>query len=202
MTEVRLGGVILAAGQSRRMGRPKPFLELGRKSFFLRIAESMCAIGADPVVIVANPDHRELYERSATAPVLVWNAEPERGMMLSLQLGLKALPADRTHAVFCPVDIPGVRQETWAALAAACREHPDDKLVVECDGKRGHPVLLPRSAIGDVLAADAEESPRAIVLAPDRLRAVSVTDPCILADVDTPEDFGRLARARPENAGA
>ncbi len=192
MAEFRPGGVILAAGESRRMGCPKPFLEFRGESFVARMTGGMKSIGAEPVVVVANPIHRELYEPLALRAEVVWNEKPELGMLVSLCLGLRALPSECTHVVFSPVDVPNLQSATWQAIADSVRSNPERKLVPEFHGKTGHPVVVPRWTMEELLTAGDDCSPRDIVLAPRGLLRVAVDDPGILVDVDVPSDFQRL----------
>jgi CTP:molybdopterin cytidylyltransferase MocA len=95
-----------------------------------------------------------------------------------------------------PVDVPLVSTHTIALLVAAAREEPAPVLLPFHNGVAGHPVVLGR-AVAAELAQDWEEGLRSLIMSHARdLREVRVTDPGILIDVDTPEDYWRYVKDR------
>ena len=189
-----IAGIILAAGAGRRVGSPKALLQLEGETFFDRM---VAALQPSCDLLIAVLGHHEEAVRKgverADAVRFVRNPEPERGMLSSLQCGLRALP-EETAAIFCPVDYPLVRPATVKALAEAFRARPDAPVVVPtCEGRRGHPVLVAGRAIRDLLALPPDASPRDAIR---RFRPATIYvetgDAGILHDVDTPADYGRL----------
>jgi CTP:molybdopterin cytidylyltransferase MocA len=116
---VKRTGVILAAGESRRMGRPKALLDWGGECYLDRLIRIFGAHCEDVVVVLRRGGEQQLggCGRLRAARIAV-NEEPERGQMSSLLAGLAAVEAGR-EVLFTPVDYGHVREETVAALAQA-----------------------------------------------------------------------------------
>jgi molybdenum cofactor cytidylyltransferase len=110
----------------------------------------------------------------------------------SLQTALGAVPLDADGFLFTPVDSPTVDEKTAAKLVGML----DEKIVIpRYQGRRGHPVCVPRSLVGAFLAlAPTEQTRAAIEQNSDRVEYVDVDDPGILADIDDPEAYRALAQ--------
>jgi CTP:molybdopterin cytidylyltransferase MocA len=184
-----VGAVILAAGSSRRFGGPKQLAVIDGRTLLEHALAAALESGLAPVVAVVPV----WLTRPAGWPEqsLRWvrNPFPERGLSLSLRLGLDALGEDAAAAVILLGDQPGVAPLINAVLAG----RGDRPLVaVEADGVAGPPVLIERShfALADRLSGDI--GLREVIRAkPDIVRVVSVA--AHAADVDTPDDVGRLS---------
>lgn len=190
--------VVLAAGASSRMGDagPKALVRLpDGPTFVQRIADTARAGGCAGVVVVLGPPHGDRI-RAALPPGIAtaFNPRPERGMLSSVQAGIAALPANATQALVWPVDIPFVRPETVRAILAAAPGQ--GQLVIPRSGKRGgHPMRIPRSRFGELAALDPDEGLKGLIdAAPDRVTHLSVDDPGVLKDVDTPADLPQRKR--------
>jgi CTP:molybdopterin cytidylyltransferase MocA len=182
--------IILAAGESRRMGAPKALLEIGGVTFAQRLASTFGAV-CDPVILVTGA----VTQIHAAPAVEVRNPDWQKGQLTSLQAGLQAIPAGAAAAFFTPVDCPLFREETVAMLWAAFERKPTSAFVVPRQGeRRGHPVLAGPKAIAELLALPASAQARDVV---HRWRSetayVDVDDPGIFADIDTPADYRRIA---------
>ena len=178
------GAVVLAAGASSRMGRPKASLvDRDGRTFLEAIRAVLRASGVDVVrVVVAEGDAAET----------VVNPDPGRGMLSSVQCGIRALPPDVDALLLWPVDHPLVKTETVKQILAAHRDTETTVVVPVHAGRRGHPVLFANGAIAELLAADATVGARQVVHAhADRLE-LPVSDPGVVTDIDTPEDYRRI----------
>ena len=195
--ETPVDAVILAAGLSTRMERPKPLLEIGPETFIGRAVRVLREGGCRHIVAVLNgiDEETERAAREAGATVVV-NAEAGSEQLDSVRCGIRALPEDWAGVAVLPVDVPLVSTHTIALLVAAAREEPAPVLLPFHNGVAGHPVVLGR-AVAAELAQDWEEGLRSLIMSHARdLREVRVTDPGILIDVDTPEDYWRYVKDR------
>ena len=185
----KLPGVILAAGRSTRMGRDKALLPVGDSNFINTLAATFLEL-LDPVVVVLG-HHAEKIRSSLDERVQVTvNEDYDRGMLSSLQTGLRAIPEDAPAAVFTLVDHPHLRSETLRTLL----EHYDGEplAIPRYQGKRGHPVMVRRDVIEELLALDPDGSPKPVIRAhyPNAL-FLDLPDPAVTEDIDTPEDYSR-----------
>ncbi|MDK2972185.1 MAG: molybdenum cofactor cytidylyltransferase [Candidatus Sumerlaeota bacterium] len=193
MTVPTVVPVILAAGESRRMGSPKPFLEAGGKTFLEHITANLEAAGLPRPIVVGNPAHADLYTSSGWAgAALVMNPHPENGMLSSLRLGLARLPEEATHALVCLVDMPFVSAATHAAVARLAEANPERIIVARTNGTDGHPVAWPRGCVAELNTWNGSDGARGFLRANDaRVLRCDVEDPNVLVDFDTPEMLRR-----------
>jgi|SRR3990172_3419865 len=188
-----VAGLVLAAGRSRRMGSAKLTLPWrdGRT-----VVEAVVAAlrdgGVGRIGVVVGGDRRAVEQALAGSNVeFVENPRfADDEMLGSIQVGLRAMGDDPTAALLTPGDLPAIRPATVRALIDAWGESGDAICVPVCEGRRGHPVLLPRRAWPEVLALASGESLRSYLrLHAAELRPVEVPDPGIHADIDSPADY-------------
>jgi molybdenum cofactor cytidylyltransferase len=195
-----LAAIILAAGDSTRMGTPKALLpDPDGRPFVARLVRSFSAAGLDEIVIVTGATHHAIVEALAAdgppvQPVCVGNPEPSRGQLSSLWVGLEAVARPDVDGVLVtPVDIPMIRPATIRQVVEAW-SHTRAPIVRPAVGTRhGHPVLFDRIVFDDLRRASLAEGARVVVHANiDRVVNVAVDDEGCLLDVDTPADYQAL----------
>jgi molybdenum cofactor cytidylyltransferase len=185
---VSVAGIILAAGESRRMGRPKALLPFRGGTFLSVLAETFRQY-ADPVVAVFGFNGEEVKESVPDGVVAVVNSDYRLGMLTSLQAGLRACGAGYDAVLFTLVDHPAVRPETLVALMSA----DADVAIPRFKGRRGHPVLMRRDLAELYLAEPLSAKVRDVIdRHADRIRYVEVDDPGICDDVDDPALYAAL----------
>ncbi|HUX06178.1 MAG TPA: nucleotidyltransferase family protein, partial [Acidobacteriota bacterium] len=194
MTE-RIAGIILAAGLSKRMGRPKALLQIGGETFLARIVRLARAAGLDPLRIVVS-EHRALIEKALPelADHLITNDHPELGQLRSLRLGLRSLSQNCTGAMMFLVDHPKMQPATLQKIVRAFKKGKGEIILPVHAGRRGHPVIFGRAVFEELLEAPLDKGARHVVRSrPDRVCEVEVDDAGILADIDTPGDYEELS---------
>jgi molybdenum cofactor cytidylyltransferase len=159
-----LAAVILAAGESRRMGSPKALVPFRGVSFVQHLlnatrhsrigvtrvvlgsgAEDIRAkLGADPAIIVVNPD---------------W----EDGQLCSIQVAIRSLPAATEGMILCPVDHPLISANLVAQLIKQFDSTGKLIALPTFRGRRGHPVIFRAPLYADLLAASADVGARQVV---------------------------------------
>jgi molybdenum cofactor cytidylyltransferase len=198
-------GVILAAGESSRMGRDKALLpwparavEAGVGETFLSSAIRLFSPYVDMVLVVVGKNERDLtpivYGLGAS---LVVNPDPTRGQFSSLQAGLhEVLNRGRDAAMITLVDRPPAKAETIQILDEAFEQAIRQgkwALVPEYEGKHGHPILAGREMIEAFLRAPSTSNAREVEHAhQDKIAYLPVDDPLVAANVDTPEQYAAL----------
>jgi molybdenum cofactor cytidylyltransferase len=194
-------GVILAAGESSRMGRDKALLPWPPSAIvdtFLSAAIGLFFSHVDVVLVVAGKNEAALapivYANGAS---LVLNPDPARGQFSSLQVGLQeVLNRGRDAAMITLVDRPPVQPATLATLEAAFERataHRKWAVIPEYQGKHGHPILLGRELLTAFLNAPETSNAREVEHAhPGEIEYVPVDDPLAVLNVDTPEQYAAL----------
>ena len=190
-----LGAVILAAGASSRMGKFKPLLEVDGTSMVRRVTDMMRAAHATPIVVVTGYQSRQLEDHLAGLGLhFVRNDRYYETQMLdSLLLGLDALPDEVERILFCPADIPLVKEGTVATLLQAS----GDFICPSHEGKTGHPALISRKLIPLLRDYRGKEGLRgAIDACGIPITTVCVNDMGTTLDGDTKDEYAALLRYR------
>jgi molybdenum cofactor cytidylyltransferase len=194
-----LEGIILAAGESRRMGYPKPLLKIGGQTFIERIAESMLAVVPRLVIVLgAHSDRVRAAIPRDERIVIVENPNFLRGQLSSLKVGLSALQADGTGGLVHLGDHPMVRVETFRAIVDSYNQLDKPIVIARHAGHRGHPLVFDRAIFAELQFAPEEEGARHVVNADaSRVAYVDSDDPGINLDLDTPSDLTRAGLPLP-----
>jgi len=201
-----LYGVILAAGESTRMGTDKALLPWpptapgspsAGQTFLSAAIQALDPFSETVIVVVGKNENNLLPVVYTNGASLVRNPEPDRGQFSSLQVGLQeVLNHGRDAAIVTLVDRPPVRAATLKTLCTAFTEATNDvwAAVPEYNGKHGHPFLVSREMIEAFLKAP----PAAIAqdIEHQNLQHVAyvvVDDPLVTLNVDTPEQYAALS---------
>jgi molybdenum cofactor cytidylyltransferase len=189
---VSVAGIILAAGESRRMGFPKAMLRY-REETFLDTLIGLLSPHCSPVIVVLGAHAGRIRESTMRSAVFVHNQDYQRGMTTSLQCGLRAIPAHADSLLFTLVDHPAVSTATIKSLLAV----PAPLLrVPRHGGRRGHPIWFSRELIPEFLQLPETGAARDVVHAhAAATQFLDLDDPGIVADIDDPVAYGRLTGA-------
>lgn len=200
-----LCGVILAAGESSRMGRDKALLpwppqtaEVPHSETFLSAAIKLFLSHTDVVLVVVGRNKSELapviYANGAS---LVVNPDPSRGQFSSLRAGLQEVRnRGRDSAMVTLVDRPPVRLETIRSLELAFGRVTVGRksaVIPEYQGNHGHPILLANEMVEAFLRAPDSSNAREVEHANrDEIEYVPVDDPLVAVNINTPEQYAAL----------
>jgi molybdenum cofactor cytidylyltransferase len=194
-----LAGVVLAAGASERMGRPKALLDFRGRPFAVRILEALEALDLKARVVVLGPDAARIRPSLATHDcIIVENPDLGGEAIGSLRAALAALEAIRPSGVVAwPVDLPHVRVATLERLLEVHRRTGAPAVMPSFAERRGHPVIWDQALFPELLTSDAatRHGARAVLTAHEQeIVTVPVDDPAVIDDLNTPEDYERLVR--------
>ena len=179
-----VAAVILAAGASRRLGRPKQNVLLAGETLLARAVRVARAAGLVPVIVVARPEAE--FESTAPHIVTVTNSSPDEGIASSIRCGIqtaKKYGVDGVILMNC--DQPGIRPEHLRALCAVKTAHAGSLYA----GHVGTPAFFPARSFEELLDLQGDVGARKML---ERARAVPAEEVSI--DVDTEEDVAAARR--------
>jgi molybdenum cofactor cytidylyltransferase len=178
--------IVLAAGASRRLGRPKQLVVVEGETLLRRTVRAALATCA-PVLVVVGARAREVEASLAGLPVrVVSNPGWEEGMASSIRAGVRALPQGTTAALFLVCDQLAVDRALVARVLAAGQDHPGAVVACAYGQGLGIPALFPARCFPQLLALTGDRGAKALLDVPG---VVAVPFPAGSEDVDSPEDL-------------
>lgn len=206
MTQLYLGGLVLAAGRSSRMGTFKPLLPLRGKTVIENTIDSMLSAGTQQIVVVLGNRGKELEAFLCSRyPEKLLFAYNERyyktDMLTSIRIGLAALPPCRAFFLL-PGDMPLIRPETFRVLLAAIPPEEDFIIFPTLEGRRKHPPLISGTFAEEILHYDGPDGLRGFwKLHENSIVTVPVEDAGCSTDLDTPAQYQNCLEQLAENHG-
>ena len=190
-----ISAIILAAGYSRRMERFKPLLDLGGQTVLDRVVSIYRHAGVTDIRVVTGFRSEAIRSALAAQPVcVIHNPDHDKGMFSSVMAGINTLPAEVRSFFIHPVDIALVRPHTLTMLIKAFDKNPSSVVYPMFDDRRGHPPLIHGELKAAILAHGGNNGLRGLLGRFDsKALDVHVADEGVLLDLDTPDDFQRLA---------
>lgn len=187
--EIRTTGVVLAAGRSTRMGRPKALLRFRGEALLDRAVRILAEGGCADVVVVIDPEQDALAAAAGNLQgARVVAGRPEGMPIDSLRAALPDIPRDHNLAVL-PIDAAVAGAASVAAVIAALGRSAADIVIAAYGEEYGHPVALDASLRPRLESDELPEGIRSLYADADlRCIALETGDPATLADIDTPED--------------
>ncbi len=186
----RIGALLLAAGQSQRMGRVNKLLaEVAGKLMVRRAAECLIASAAEPVLVITGHQHKAVEAALADlGTIFVHNPDFAAGLSTSLRRGLAALPEDLDGVVVALGDMPRLKPRVIDKLIAAFDPLEGRSICIPTwHGKRGNPVLLARRFFAELQAISGDVGAKTLIGDyPELVCEVPVEDNAVLIDADTP----------------
>jgi molybdenum cofactor cytidylyltransferase len=183
--------IILAAGDSIRMGYPKALLPLGSDIFLTRILRILKKAKLPRPVIILGRAASEIQPRIQDWPSdILINPDPSRGQLSSIQLGLSRLGIESIAGMIWPVDQPAVSEELVERLVQLFLTSQARIAFPMYRGKRGHPAIFHRDLFQEFLDAPLAEGPKKILLHYQRQSvALPTEESASVQDIDTPDDY-------------
>lgn len=190
--------VILAAGESRRMGTQKLLLPYGGTTVVEAVVRAALDSKVDAALVVVGSDRNKVREALRSYPVtFAVNRDYRLGMLSSIQAGFNALPGEAEAAVLLLGDQPAIPSEVIDDLVCNYRENSRGIVIPVHAGRRGHPVLVTAAYKQEILGLDPSVGLRQLVRAhPEDILEVEVSSSAVLKDMDSPEDYRKLASRR------
>ncbi len=191
-----LATLLLAAGQSTRMGRPKLLLPWGRTTILGQILHTRTQLPARQIAIVIAPNdapiHAELDRLQFPREHRITNPDPSRGMFSSIRCAAQWPHWDKTitHHAIVLGDQPHISLATLRDVAAHAARHPDQITQPARHGHGRHPVILPAAAFRDLATTPfAPDLKQYLQTHATQLTLLEHSDPALDLDLDTPADY-------------
>jgi molybdenum cofactor cytidylyltransferase len=183
--------MILAAGESTRMGKPKLLLPFGNKTIIETIIDKVIPSKVDKILIVLGSDWEKVEEKIKKFSVKTTvNPNFKKGMLSSVQWGFKALPENTRAVLVLLGDQPAISTAILDKIIDAYQTTKKGIVLPVYKKERGHPVLIDLKYKGEVESLSHKIGLRGLVYShPEDIMEVKVKTASVLRDIDYPEDY-------------
>jgi molybdenum cofactor cytidylyltransferase len=191
-------GIILAAGESRRMQKNKLVLPFLNKTLIEHVVEHVMQAGIKNIMVVLGAYRDDLLPILGRMPVLhCYNDEYENGMLSSVQCGFRNIPLSMDAALIFLGDQPEIPGEVASAIIIAHLKSKKGIIIPVYGKRRGHPVLIHKKYRNEIKDLDQSEGLRGLMnkFSGD-LQLLEVDSPGILKDIDVPQDYLDLTNTK------
>lgn len=197
-----ISAVILAAGESKRMGRTKQLLDVGGKPLLQLILDGILQTDVDEIILVLGHEAERIWEKIDTSRVkVVVNRDYSKGMITSIRRGVQALD-ERSEAFFIVLgDQPGIEPGVYDLLIREFRNRFPQKTIFlpAYKGRRGHPALFSVKHRREALRIEGDRGFREVLERfPQEVSQVEMESESIVHDLDTPEQYRNFISKKPE----
>jgi molybdenum cofactor cytidylyltransferase len=186
-----INAVILAAGESKRMGKPKPLLKFRDSTFLEQIISVLKSSDIDTITVVlgANADTiQKSIDLSGTNVVI--NKDYQKGQLSSLIAALQNAPQQTEAILLCLVDSPFITKNLVNSIIAKFKQTAGPIIVPVFNKQRGHPTLFAKSLFSELLNAPEDQGARYVLYSnEDKLIEVETSAPAARISIDTPADY-------------
>lgn len=191
-----ISSILLAAGESRRMGEFKQLLDLGGKSFVERCTDTLLASNVSEVIIVTGHRESEVRRAIGNRPVrFIHNSGYPSGMASSIKSGVQALNDGVRACVLALVDQPQIATDVIDRLIETYEKSHPLIVIPTFEGKNGHPLLFDLALREEILSMDPDHGLREVVRShASEIAHVEISSREILEDFDLPQDYQRLLK--------
>jgi len=193
----QVAAIVLAAGGSERMGRPKQLLPIRGRPMVRHVIKVVAATGLAQVIVVTGAHAEAVAATLADLPVdIVVNESWTEGMSSSMRGGLRVLRPEIQAALLVLGDQPALTTDLLQLLVARYRATGAPIVAPLYRGQRGNPVLFDRALFSELLAVEGDRGGRLLIVRhKEQVEWVEVDDPAVIMDIDSPQDYKRVLGA-------
>jgi molybdenum cofactor cytidylyltransferase len=193
-----ISAIILAAGESKRMGRPKMLLPWGGTTVIQTVISAFQASGINDILVITGGASDQVEPLISDSVPTVFNENYKQGEMLSsIQAGLRATHQEAQAAFIALGDQPQIQVKTIMIILEAYEQTNASLIVPSFNMRRGHPWLVARELWEEIINMQPPHSAREFLERHARdIHYVKLDTPTVLQDLDTPEDY---QKSQPEN---
>jgi molybdenum cofactor cytidylyltransferase len=193
-----ISAILLAAGESRRMGRPKQLLAWQGKSLLLHVLENLIHSSADEIILVLGHEADRIRKSLPEFPIkIVINPNYESGMASSLRQGLLSMDPGSEAFLILLADQPGIGPEMINRVIREFQQADPKRGIGRpvYRGLPGHPVLIGAQYRQEALQLQGDVGARRILINhPEDILEIDVDRDVVLMDIDTPEEYQKYTR--------
>ena len=186
-----INAIVLAAGESKRMGKSKPLLRFNDKTFLDQIISTIGVSDADRITVVLGAK-AEMIKNSIdlSGTNIVINKDYQKGQLSSLIAAIEDTPQETDAILVCLVDNPFITKEIINKIIAKFKETNNPIIVPVFNRQRGHPTLFSSSLFSELVNAPKEQGARYVLHSnAEKVLELETSESTILTGIDTPEDY-------------
>lgn len=193
----KISGVLLAAGESKRMGRCKVLLPFGGSTVIEKVSDTMLSSRLDEVIVVVGRDAEEATAKLRGRPVkIALNPAYREGMSTSIVRGLSLTDPQAKAVLFALADQPLIKSRIINQMISAFMLNNKGIALPVYQGRRGHPVIFSSAYRPELLELKGDVGAREVVAAhPEDVLEVPVDSAGVCADMDTEQEYRELNKS-------
>lgn len=186
-----ISGIVLAAGESKRMGRTKQLLSFGTSTILEHVVDNLLRSKVGEVVVVLGHESGRIKARFEGAPIkLALNPDYQQGMSTSITCGIMAISPESRACLIALGDQPLIRSEVVDRLISAYEEGGKGIIVPVYGDMAGHPVIFDMKYREALLSLTGDTGGKTVISAhPEDVRQVEVETASVIYDIDKWEDY-------------
>ncbi len=183
--------IILAAGESKRMGRPKMLLPWDRSTVLQTVITTFQSAGIKDIIVVTGGSHNQVDQLIGQTVQTVFNENYLKGEMLSsIQTGIRFKMRESQAVLIALGDQPQIQVRTIQHILQEYKQTNSSLIVPSYNMRRGHPWLVARELWDDLLKIEPPETAREFLYRHSNdIHYVPTDTPTVLQDLDTPDDY-------------
>jgi molybdenum cofactor cytidylyltransferase len=189
-----LSAILLAAGESKRMGKPKQLMPLGSSTILEQAIDNLLNSAVDEIIVVLGHKAEEITETIASKPVKIMvNSNYQQGMSTSIIAGLILVDPQAQAIMLALGDQPLVDSQTINQLIDEFHNHDKSIVVPTYRGRRGHPIIFAIKYKPELLELEGDVGGREVIRHhPDDVLEVAFDSESVITDIDTRDDYQSL----------
>lgn len=193
-----VGAIVLAAGGSVRMGKPKQLLPIEGQPMVRRVTGAVCELGLAQVLVVVGAQAEAVTKALDGLPVeIVVNEDWAAGLSGSMRVGLEALRPEIQATMLILADQPALTPGLMQTLVAHYEATQAPIVAPLFRGRRGNPVLFDRTLFPELLAVEGDQGGRTVIARhKDQMESIEVDHAAVLLDVDTQQDYEQIQKEK------
>jgi len=189
----KLGGILLAAGEGKRMRDLKPLLPINSTTFIECIIKKLKIVCEETIVVLGYQSSTIIKKADLSGVKVVFNREYRKGQLSSLQVGLKEISKDIEGIIMALVDQPLVKEETYKKLKNKFLEYEKSIIIPTFGDKRGHPTIFSNFFFKELMNAPLDIGARYVIKNyPPYVITVPVEDRGVIININTPQIYDKF----------